>query len=58
MWWLCVNQAQDAKAKGDDKGRIAAENKICGIVGGLNAVFEQYPDLCQPECFAVTRRDC
>lgn len=39
------NQAQDAKAKGDDKGRIAAENKISGIVGGLNVVFEQYPDL-------------
>lgn len=39
------NQAQAAKDSGDVQGRMAAENKISGIVGGLNVVFEQYPDL-------------
>ena len=39
------NQAQAAKDSGDTQGRMAAENKISGIVGGLNVVFEQYPDL-------------
>lgn len=39
------NQAQQAKANGDETGRIAAENKISQIAGGINAVFEQYPDL-------------
>lgn len=39
------NQAQAAKESGDAQGRMAAENKISGIVGGINAVFEQYPDL-------------
>lgn len=39
------NQAQIAKANGDAAGRIAAENKISGVIGGINAVFEQYPDL-------------
>jgi LemA protein len=39
------SQAQQAKASGDEKGRIAAENQISKIAGGLNLVFEQYPDL-------------
>lgn len=39
------NQAQQAKAHGDEKGRIEAENKISGIASNLNLVFEQYPDL-------------
>lgn len=39
------NQAQQAKQQGDDKGRMTAENKISGILGGINVVFEQYPDL-------------
>lgn len=39
------NQAQTAKASGDAAGQISAENKISGILGGINAVFEQYPDL-------------
>lgn len=39
------NQAQLAKANGDEKARIDAENQISKIAGGLNLVFEQYPDL-------------
>jgi LemA protein len=39
------NQANTAKANGDDKGRFAAENQISSIANGLNLVFEQYPDL-------------
>jgi len=39
------NQAQVAKANGDEKTRIDAENKISGIASNLNVVFEQYPDL-------------
>ena len=39
------NQAQAAKASGDTVGMMQAENKISGIVSGLNVVFEQYPDL-------------
>ena len=39
------NQAQAAKGSGDAAERIASENKISGILGGINAVFEQYPDL-------------
>ena len=39
------NQAQTAKASGDDKARIAAENGISQIASGINLVFEQYPDL-------------
>jgi LemA protein len=39
------NQAQQAKASGDEKTRIEAENKISGIASNLNLVFEQYPDL-------------
>lgn len=39
------NQAQAAKASGDEKARIAAEDGISKIASGLNVVFEQYPDL-------------
>lgn len=39
------NQAQAAKASGDEAGRIAAENGISQIASGLNVVFENYPDL-------------
>lgn len=39
------NQAQAAKAAGDEQGRIAAENGISQIASNLNFVFEQYPDL-------------
>ena len=39
------NQAQAAKAAGDEQGRIAAENGISQIASGINVVFEQYPDL-------------
>ena len=39
------NQAQAAKASGDEKARIAAENGISQIASGLSVVFEQYPDL-------------
>ena len=39
------NQAQAAKASGDEKTRIDAENKISGIASNLNLVFEAYPDL-------------
>ena len=39
------SEAQAAKANGDEKTRIAAENKISGIASNLNLVFEQYPDL-------------
>ncbi|MGQ3889751.1 LemA family protein [Legionella sp. CNM-1927-20] len=39
------NQAQAARAAGDEKARIAAENGISQIASGLNVVFEQYPDL-------------
>ena len=39
------NQAQAAKQNGDTPSRMEAENKISGILGGINAVFEQYPDL-------------
>ena len=39
------NQAEQAKASGDEQTRITAENKISQIASGLNVVFEQYPDL-------------
>ena len=39
------NQAQTAKQSGDPKARMDAENKISGILSGLNVVFERYPDL-------------
>ena len=38
-------QAQQAHAQGDETARIASENKISQILGGLNVVFEQYPNL-------------
>lgn len=39
------NQAQQANQAGESQTRMAAENKISTILGGLNVVFEQYPDL-------------
>jgi LemA protein len=39
------NQAQVAKASGDEKSRMAAENQISDIATHLNVVFEQYPEL-------------
>lgn len=39
------NQAQQAKASGDEKTRIQAEESISKIASGINLVFEQYPDL-------------
>jgi LemA protein len=39
------NQAQAAKASGDEATRIAAENGISQIASNLNVVFENYPDL-------------
>src|SRR5579863_4670247 len=39
------NQAEQAKASGDEKARIAAENKISDIASHINVVFEQYPQL-------------
>ena len=39
------NQAQQAKASGDEQKRIAAENQISDIAGKINLVFEQYPQL-------------
>src|SRR5579863_8515101 len=39
------NQAQQAQASGDAKGRIAAENQISDIATHINVVFEPYPDL-------------
>jgi LemA protein len=39
------NQAQQAKASGDEAGRIAAENRISDIAAKINLVFEQYPQL-------------
>src|SRR5476651_22984 len=38
-------QALSAKASGDEKGRIDAENKISQIASNINLVFEQYPEL-------------
>ncbi len=37
--------ANQAKEAGDLTARAAAENKISGVMGGIQAVFEQYPDL-------------
>ena len=39
------NQARAAHSRGDEEGRIAAENGISRILGNINLVFEQYPDL-------------
>lgn len=38
-------QAQTAHAQGDETKRIQSENQISQILGGLNLVFEQYPNL-------------
>lgn len=38
-------KAQAAHAAGDEKSRIGYEDKISRITGGINFVFEQYPDL-------------
>ncbi|MCC2666798.1 MAG: hypothetical protein K0R24_1293 [Gammaproteobacteria bacterium] len=39
------NEAQQAKSRGDEPSRIAAENKISEIASKINLVFEQYPQL-------------
>lgn len=39
------SQAVAAHASGNEAARIDAENKISKIAGGLNIMFEQYPDL-------------
>lgn len=39
------NQAQQAKATGNEQARIDAENQISKIASGINVVFEQYPQL-------------
>lgn len=39
------SQAESARAQGDEKTRIDAENKISAIATHINVVFEQYPDL-------------
>src|SRR3990167_9120850 len=39
------SQAVTAHASGNEPARIEAENKISKIAGGLNIMFEQYPDL-------------
>ncbi len=39
------NQAQEAKAAGNEQARMEAENGISKIASGINLVFEQYPDL-------------
>jgi LemA protein len=39
------NQAQSARAAGDETKRIAAENQLSQIASGFNFVMEQYPDL-------------
>ena len=39
------NTANQAKTKGDDKTRMAAENQISEVAKGINVQFENYPDL-------------
>ena len=39
------NKAIHAKENGHTETRMAAENKISELVGGLNVQFENYPDL-------------
>jgi len=39
------NQAEQAKASGNESARIAAENEISKIASNIKLVFEQYPDL-------------
>jgi len=41
-------QAQEALKEGDQTKRMVAEDAISSIVGGLQLVFEQYPDLKAP----------
>lgn len=38
-------RAQEASARGDAEGKIAAEDAISKIASNINLVFEQYPDL-------------
>jgi len=38
-------KAQQAKQAGDKKGQMDAENQISSVLGGINVVFERYPDL-------------
>ena len=38
-------QAQEALKNGNEQARVNAENEISKIAGGLNVVFEAYPDL-------------
>lgn len=38
-------RAETAKAAGDEKSRIEAENEISKIASHLNVVFERYPEL-------------
>ncbi|MFT4694349.1 MAG: LemA protein [Francisella sp.] len=39
------NTANQAKTKGDDKTRMAAENQISEVAKGISVQFENYPDL-------------
>ncbi|QLE79516.1 LemA family protein [Francisella sp. Scap27] len=39
------SQANQAQADGDEKTRIAAENKISQFAKGINVQFENYPEL-------------
>ena len=39
------NQSTQAKARGDQQTRMAAENELSKIANGLNVQFENYPDL-------------
>jgi LemA protein len=39
------NQAEKAKASGDENARMQAENQISDVAAKINVVFEQYPDL-------------
>jgi LemA protein len=39
------SKAEQAKATGDNQGRINAEDQISKIASNINVVFEQYPDL-------------
>ncbi len=49
-------KAQAAKASGDEKARIAAEDQISKIASGLNVVFEQYPDLKPAKMFCNCKK--
>lgn len=39
------NESLSARSAGDDAKRMQNENAISGIMSGIKAVFEQYPDL-------------